>query len=276
MLRRHKAVAVFAMLVAPALSGCGTYVPNIQEFPGRPSQGREMVRQISHAVRCELTRAIIAVAGRKYPDGRRDPGTSQASFLDGWGAEVALTLNIDEKSVLSPNGVWIPSKIFSVGSGLSASAEANRIQKMNTFYNFDDLRNVDVVKACPENAPRDADSFLVKSDLKVFEGLSAEVVDVDLGEIGGITDFKNSFGKNVLQYEVSFDVNTNANVTPSWTLERASVNKSTLFSTSRDRKHDLLITAGPIDPTAKNPSLIPVAENLHFTAQFPTQSNITP
>jgi hypothetical protein len=258
------------------LTGCGLSVPEIQEFPGKPSDGRELVREIVHSVHCEITRAIISVAGRKYADGHSDPGTANAKFLAGWGAETALTLTIDEKSTLSPNGIWMPTKIFNLTSGLSASSDATRIEKMNFFYDLDALRNADLDKTCPANPEHDAfGSFLVQSDLKIREWLSTEVVATDLGEIGGITDSANAFKQNVIQHEVTFDVITSANVAPSWKLVRATVNPNTLFSTSRDRKHDLLITFGPIDKTQKNPSLIPVAENLHFTAQFPSNTNVT-
>jgi hypothetical protein len=268
---------IATLLAAVTLTACGTHVPEIEEFPGRPSQGREMIRQIVHAVKCELATALIKIAGRKYSDPKkRDPGTEQAAFMDGWGAEVALTLTIDEKSIFSPNGIWTPTKIFGLGSGISATTDANRMQKMNFIYKFDELRNVNIEKVCPAGAPRDAGSLLVQSDLKIFDGLSPAVVNSDLGETKEPTDFKNSFGKNDLQYQVTFDLITSANITPAWKLQRASVNPSTFFSTSRDRKHDLLITAGPIDPNAKNPSLIPVAENLHFTAQFPTGNNTIP
>jgi hypothetical protein len=216
---KSKRILPLVTVTALALPGCGTAVPEIQEFPGKPSDGRELVREIVHSVRCEITNAIISVAGRKYPDGRRDAGTQQAAFLDGWGAEVALTLTIDEKSTLSPNDVWIPSSIFSLGSGLSASSDAIRMEKMNFFYDLDTLRNVDLDKACPANPQNDAfGSFLVKSDLKVREWLSAEVVAVDLGEIGGITDPANAFKQNVIQHEITFDVVTGANITPSWKL----------------------------------------------------------
>jgi hypothetical protein len=62
------------------------------------------------------------------------------------------------------------------------------------------------------DAPRDAASLLVQSDLSIFDAISSQVVDVDLGEVDGITDFKNSFANNVIQYEVIFDINTNASM----------------------------------------------------------------
>jgi hypothetical protein len=258
-----------------ALGGCGTSVPEIQEFGG-PSAGQELVKAITHKVRCEVTNSIIFAAGRKHSDGTTDPGKKDAAFLDGWGAEVALTLTIDEKSTLSPNGIWTPTKIFSLASGISVSSDASRVEKMNFFYDLDALRNA---TPCPADLKERTafGSYLVESDLKLAEWLLDEITAVATREIGGPNDPANAFKQNVIQHQVTFDVLTSANITPSWKLVRASVNPSTLFSTNRDRKHDLIITMGPIDKSQKNAQLIPVAENLHFTSQFPTATlNSTP
>jgi hypothetical protein len=40
------------------LSGCGTYVPEIQELPGSPDDGQLLVREIVRSVHCEVQQAI--------------------------------------------------------------------------------------------------------------------------------------------------------------------------------------------------------------------------
>jgi hypothetical protein len=51
-------------------------------------------------------------------------------------------------------------------------------------------------------------------------------------------------------HDVKFEVLSSGNITPAWKLTNATVDQTgSLFSTSRDRTHDLLITMGPGDST---------------------------
>lgn len=64
------------------------------------------------------------------------------------------------------------------------------------------------------------------------------------------TDTGGILKTNVLSHDVKFDLVTSGGVTPAWKLTTATVNQSgTLFSTSRDLTHDLIITLGPGDKT---------------------------
>ena len=83
---------------------------------------------------------------------------------------------------------------------------------------------------------------------------------------GQITDVGKA---NVLSHEVTFDITTTGNITPSWKLLRGTVNQGGTFLTaSRDRKHDLTVTFGPLDNTQT--ALIPVAEAAHTTSLIVT------
>jgi len=107
------------------------------------------------------------------------------------------------------------------------------------------------------NTPRD--SLLIQSDLKLSQWLHAMTNGVASGQI---TDVGKA---NVLSHEVTFDIVTSGNLTPSWKLLRGTVNQGGTFLTaSRDRKHDLTVTFGPLDSTQK--ALIPVAEAAHTTS----------
>jgi hypothetical protein len=105
--------------------------------------------------------------------------------------------------------------------------------------------------------------LLIRSDLKLGEWLNAMTNSVATGQV-------TSVGKqNVLSHEITFEVATSGNVAPAWKLVRATVNQSgSLFSTSRDRKHDLLITLGPLDTSQSGSFLIPIAENTHISSQI--------
>ena len=79
-----------------------------------------------------------------------------------------------------------------------------------------------------------------------------------------------SVGKqNVLSHEVTFEVISSGNITPAWKLVRANFNQSgSFFTTSRDRKHDLIITFGPLDTSQSGTFLVPIAEQTHISSQL--------
>ena len=51
---------LFAMCIASILSGCGTYVPSIQEI-GDDKQGRQLVQAIMSSIHCELKNAVTQI-----------------------------------------------------------------------------------------------------------------------------------------------------------------------------------------------------------------------
>lgn len=255
--------ALILGLVA-GVGACGTYVPELREFPNyTQADTQDMIEGIVQSVRCELSRAITSVVDNELSEARqRGSKRVYVDFLDQWGAEVALTLTIVEKTAVSPSVLWTPpspaSSIFTLGAGVSGSAQATRIEKMNFFYTVAELYGL----ACKGNDIR-YDSFLIQNDLKI--------ADLLLGRIGpatlGTARTPGSGQKNVLSHEISFQVITGATATPTWKLVRATVNPSgTFFGTSRDRTHNLLITFGPIASGGK--SLIAIAEQSHFSSQI--------
>jgi hypothetical protein len=95
------------------LSGCGTYVPDLQEFYETPLDGQRMVMAIVEQVQCEVQNAVRstiledmeqAIAPeivKVAKDTGKKPGR-RLVWLDTWGAQVTLTLTIDEKTALNP------------------------------------------------------------------------------------------------------------------------------------------------------------------------------
>jgi len=183
-------------------------------------------------------------------------------FLGKWGAEVALTFTVVEKTTVAPSVLWTPpspaTSVFTLAAGVSGSAQATRIEKMNFFYTMAELYGL----PCKGSDIR-YDSFLIQNDLKI--------ADLLLGRIGptvlGTGHAPGSGQKNVLSHEISFQVVTGGSATPMLKLVRATINPSgTFFGVSRDRTHNLLITFGPVASGGK--SLIAIAEQSHFTSQI--------
>jgi hypothetical protein len=92
------------------LMGCGTHVPEIQEV-GDDAQGELLVKAIVGSIRCEIRDAVNKVITADLNAAAPNKGIVYTKFLDKWAAQVALTLQIDEKSTLNPSAVWTPPSV---------------------------------------------------------------------------------------------------------------------------------------------------------------------
>src|SRR5215471_263054 len=126
-----------AVICAAMLAGCGLSVPEMREFPnnGTPVSNDLLVQAIIISVHCELEDAVTRVINDDAATAHAN-GSFYVQFLRGWGAQVALTLALDEKSIVNPSGIYTPvsalSSVFSLSGALSATAEASRIEKLTT------------------------------------------------------------------------------------------------------------------------------------------------
>jgi hypothetical protein len=89
------------------LNGCGTYVPEIQDFY-EPFDALNLVNAIVQHVECEVKTSVQELIledmknGEEFkPDGKNPQGR-KLSWLDTWAAQIVLTLTIEEKSSLNP------------------------------------------------------------------------------------------------------------------------------------------------------------------------------
>jgi len=237
------------------LSGCGTYVPEIQEIPGDQADGQLLIQAIVRSIHCEIKDAVTYVIGTEDQDAQKmvPPRPSLADWLLDWGAQMQITLTVDELSSLSPSGLYSPINIFSLLGGASVSSEATRIETLNYYYPVTDLYysracldQRDINDSHSTNHP--TGSLLIQSDLKLKEWLLGIVTGKLTGDISitNPTPGNNPIAKNAITHEITFKVITNGNITPSWKLVRATINPTPpLFMASRTRTHDLLITFGP-------------------------------
>jgi hypothetical protein len=145
--------------------------------------------------------------------------------------------------------------------GVTGSADATRIDKVNYYYKVSDLY-LGKYGQCSRDQTAPTDSLLIQSDLKLAEWLNVMVNGVATGNIDAVSD------KNVLSHEITFEIDTSGNVTPAWKLVHVTVDQSgSLLSASRNRRHDLIVTFGPLDKTNKGSFLIPIADSTHISSQ---------
>jgi hypothetical protein len=264
MVGRWRSIPVF--IGAVMLGGCGLYVPEVRDFPnGRSTVSNNLlVQAIIISIHCELEDAVTRVINDDIATAKANR-FYYAQFLRNWGAEVALTLTLDEKSVVNPSGIYAPlsplTSVFTLSGGLSATAEATRVDKVNYYYRVSELY-LGPNRKCVRDDNPPKDSLLIQSDLKLYEWLSVMVNGTATGIITSVSN------QNVLSHQITFDVVTTGNLNPAWTLVRGSIGQgTTLLAASRDRKHDLLVTFGPLDKSQSGTFLTPIAEQTHISSQ---------
>jgi hypothetical protein len=258
-----------SLLCVPAitvllLGGCGTYVPEIQEFPGDAVAGQKLVHAIIASIHCEIRNAISDVINQDINMANLNHGVRNAAWIDKWGVAMQLTLTIDEKGSLSPSAVWTPpnpmTALFTLGGGISASSDATRIDVYNYNYTVKDLYAQGPCGSV-DNADVPLGSLLIQGDLKTKEWLWSQVDVVRSGD--GVITNKSS----ALTHEVKFEVDTSGTLNPAWTFVHVTVNQGgPLLFASRNRTHDLLLTFGPVDPGTKQ--LVSSAANVFLAAQI--------
>lgn len=264
-----------AFLLLCGLGGCGFYVPSLRDWPNNDEPGAvAMVTAIVRSVRCELRNAVTVVVDNDVRAAReRASHRTYTDFLNNWGAEVAFTFTIVEKTDVNPTNLWMPataaSAVFTLGANVNVSAEATRIEKLNFFYTVKDLY-LRPGQVCDASGEDPSSSFLIKNDLKIAELLDLRTTPAETGNAtvpGGTSTVGGD--KNVLSHEITFQVVSSGGLTPTWQLTRTTINGSGTFLTgSRDRTHDLIITFGPLDKANGGKSLIGIAEQSHTISQL--------
>jgi hypothetical protein len=246
----RKLAWVLAVQIGAALTvaGCGFYVPEIQDIPNTPEDAQLLVQAIVTSVHCEIANAVRDVIDTDIKLSKLYKQPRYTKWFESWGAQVALTLTLEEKSALTPNAVWTPpsqpSQIFTLGAAAGISADATRTDTTNFYYTVPALYKR---AYCATGVHMGhSTSLLLQSDLKLKEWLLDQFSTVATGEVTPPSDPSGPLARNVISHEVKFVVSTSGSITPAWTLVAATINQTPpLFAGNRDRTHDLTITFGP-------------------------------
>lgn len=262
---------VGVVLCCFGISSCGTMVPDLEELPWNSGDEQLLIQAIVESINCHISNAVIAFIDADASNKNRNGGRIAAAWFDQWGAQIALTLTIEEQTTISPNIVGlppsVPTNIFTIGLTGSASADATRTEKLNFFYTVKELYNRG---GCEANIQptKGSPSILIQDDLKLQDWLFDQLLLSNNQEVIYPVSSTNRSGQNVLSHEITFKVTTSLGLTPAWKLERVTINQSGIFAnTNRNRTSDLIITFGPLDPKQNNQSLAPQAEAVHTILQ---------
>jgi hypothetical protein len=232
---------------------------------------RSIVCELSYAVTLTIQNDLAQAADRRNH-------RAYSSFLSGWGVEVATDLTVTENSAINPSGIWAPvspaSAVFTLGGGINGGAVSTNDNKYNVFYPLAALYKPNLFQLNSEERPcRDPrgnkeGSPLVDIDLQILPLLESRIQIVQLGFGNSPSAAEIVKGeKNVLTQTVSIKETVSGDITPTWKFTTGSVNSSgKLFSTGRDRTHQIVFTFGPL--AGNGHALTPLAEQFHLNEQL--------
>jgi hypothetical protein len=237
--------SIVGLVASISLSGCGLFVPEMQEFPNSKDSEKFDENMVVNQIKCELHKGVQDTLNDPlFSSAAPVPGNS-INWLRTWGAKVTLELTVDEKGSLNPGISLVepfsaPSKgLFSLGIGVGGSADATRKETIGFQYAFADLlAEGDINGPCANEK-----GILIHSDLKIGDFIKnkAFVARVPGTIVSPYTAFN---------YEATFLVSYGGSATPSWQFVRLTVNPNGPFaSASRSRTQHVIITLGQTEPS---------------------------
>ncbi len=274
------ATRLVTLFILLACSGCGIRTPTIQEPGAGANDYTIAVNSVVGQISCEVGQALRVLY---YSDFGKNQ--HKLTFLKTWGAQFTFLLTVDEKSALNPGlalvtplqtatttfagGATVASmQSFMFGFGGTASTEATRIDTQQRFYPLTDFLlkrprydNGRTDRSCLSKVGETGLLF-VQSDTGFRDDLRAFVAP--LYSLTADQPAKGQPGTVVgMSHNLKFEIVTSGNVTPTWKLVRVSTTSNPLFSVSRDRQQQVIITLGPIQstPGTNQKSLAPAAQN---------------
>jgi hypothetical protein len=282
-------LAATTLVLASFLASCGTYVPEIEEFWGTSGDTDSKVSAVAGQVVCELRRAVQKVVAEGPVVFERRPGEPPPPpqrgfdwFINKWGVQVTLNMNIIENSALTPgisynniyrNGITsfpgaaavTTPQSLSLGASATGSVSATRNDTLNMFFAVKELLNgLDStdLSCIPSHHPNA--SLFLESDLKIYDWLRAAMLINRNGAVDYAANATGQAGKNGITHDIKFEIVSSGSVNPQWKLVRFTGNTSpALLAASRDRVQELIITFGPV----ANGMLAGAAANSHLATQ---------
>jgi hypothetical protein len=254
------------------ISGCGSYVPQIEEVWEPVAINPTMETMIKENIFCETVQALRTL--------KQDTSINQQQPIpDSFGVQMTILLTIEEVGSLNPsvgsndvlrnglsNGVSVPQS-FALNAGGTLSSTATRTDTSYSYYNIGKITAKGANPFCDHPLNFQGSSPFLKSDLGIYsflrEATPAAVIfrssSVAAGGAGKTAKY------DVFSYEIKFVVVTSGSINPVWKLVNLTAGGGSLplVSAGRTRTHDLTLTFGP----GTNAPL-DFALQAHFTGQI--------
>jgi hypothetical protein len=207
---------VSTLFILGSASGCGTYVPHIEEVWDSKSPtaitvtaGGELEYKIKNKVYCELKKALQAVSkGGEFYTPIMVRGETIPLLPENWGAQVSLDLQVDETGALNPGATFITPmhagitnfvgeqlvsstsplatvsypfvstpQMYTLGIGGTLSSQATREDKFGSYWDVDKLKRPVTNDECKSKPTQEPGSSLIlESDLGIKKWLADALV----------------------------------------------------------------------------------------------------
>jgi hypothetical protein len=246
------AVFFLSAISLVTLDGCGLYTPEkglLQSDdvePPNPSPQGMFEFTVAQHVMCEIRTGLWKA---------HFLSRQSAAWLEQLGAQVTLTLVVEDQSALNPNASFLQTfglkgaESFTFGIGASGSANATRTETIQFTYPNKELWREALIDARhPEH--NNCDTFqkgiMIDSNLKIGQFIYDKAVVAN-----GIYGYgKQPFSQ--LQFTINFVASYSGNITPTWKFTTTTVNGSgTLLSATRTDTDTVIITLGQLTPDTK-------------------------
>lgn len=268
------------VFLSGALVGCAVNVPHLGGKPGSEKSQEIWEGDLIEHVECELKTAIVGTRAEwDAQHGNTLNKTNKPFFLDGWGAKVNLTMQVDVKSTTNPSLTWTDPlqnalKTFpengnitiarsrAFGIGINASRQITREEVVGYLYDFADFNWAAATPLSPEMPPSKyiaqeckATDLVPNNDLRIYDFLHAKMLLAARDGALPAADPKSKY--ETLTFQVKFIVTQSASINPSWKLVELAINpgNSLLYNGQRVRSNTLLITFGKVKAKEPDQSL---------------------
>ena len=235
--------------ISVLLVGCGLYVPEKDPLhKDTVSADKQYSRQgaveanILANIRCEVTKGLFrAIATKKVP------------WLGAWGVTISLNLTWEEQSDIAAGLIYSDplggAKLFTLGGGLTGSARATRTEAMTLTWENEILIKEAILTH--RNDPN-LDCSVLQTGATVNSNLKIDEFIYDKAFIAGTPTARTRSIEyapfSTFQETVAFVISHTADVTPTWTLTRVTINPSAPFlGGKRTKTSQIIITLGPIE-----------------------------
>jgi hypothetical protein len=236
----RRSLRVLGVSLALLTTGCGTYVPQIQEVWDSGTTfltaGGTLEYRVKFKVYCDIVKAIQA----------------QPALPKDWAVQVLLDLQVDETGALNPGATFInplpSSQSYSTGIGATLSSQATREDKFGSYWRLSKLAAALPGNSCDNPEPIHGSSPLIETELGIREWMTNGLAIIDSLPSTPLTSNSDpTFKQDYLSYHIKFIIITSGGVTPTWKLVKLTTGNGSLAlaSANRTRTHDLLITLGP-------------------------------
>ncbi|MGK9337339.1 hypothetical protein [Sinorhizobium meliloti] len=231
------------------LTSCELYVPEKDPLSRNttrsdtkyPFQGTVEANILAN-IRCEVTKGLFrAIATEKVP------------WLAAWGVTISLNLTWEERSDISSGLTYFNlfggTKLFTLDGGLSGSAHATRTEAMTLTWENEILLKEAILTH--RNDPN-LDCSVLQTGATVNSNLRIDEFIYDKAFIAGTPTARTRSIEyapfSTFQETLAFVISYGADITPTWTLTRVTVNPAAPFlGAKRTKTSQIIITLGPIE-----------------------------